>query len=117
MKLKNNKVQQIAKGFVKYLENVGQVDQLAKLSKIQQKQSWSKGIDNTATVISAVALKSSEKKELKEFISQKFDQKPKIKYQVDKSIIGGLVIRVGNKILDVSLKNRLKKLRESMLYA
>jgi F-type H+-transporting ATPase subunit delta len=117
MKLKNNKVQQIAKGFVKYLERVGQVDQLAELSKIQQKQGWSKGLDNTATITSCVALKPTEKKAVSQFINKTYDLNPKIKYQVDKSLIGGLIIRVGNKVLDVSLKHRLEKLRESMLYA
>ena len=117
MKLKNNRVQQIAKGFVKYLENVGQVDQLSELSKIQQKQGWLKGVDNTAIIISAVTLKPVEKKNVTQFIKKTFGLSPNIKYQVDKSIIGGLIIRVGNKVLDVSLKHRLEKLRESMLYA
>lgn len=117
MKPKNDKVQQIAKGFVKYLEKVGQVAQLSELSKIQQKQGWLKGIENTALITSSVELKPAEKKKVVEFIKKKFDLSPKIKYQVDKSIIGGLVIRVGNKVLDVSLKHRLEKLRESMLYA
>jgi len=117
MKLKNDKVQQIAKGFIKYLENVGQVDQLSKLSKIQQKQGWLKGTENTALITSCVKLKPSEKKDVTEFIKKNFDLSPQIKYQVDKSIIGGLIIRVGNKVLDVSLKHRLERLRESMLYA
>jgi F-type H+-transporting ATPase subunit delta len=117
MKLKNDRVQQIAKGFVKYLEKVGQVDQLPELSKIQQKQGWLKGLENTALITSSVELKPAEKKRVVELIKKNFDLSPKIKYKVDKSIIGGLIIRVGNKVLDVSLKHRLEKLRESMLYA
>ncbi len=117
MRLKNDKVQQIAKGFVKYLEQVGQIDLLPELSKIQQKQGWLRGLENTAIITSCVELKPAQKKQVVKLIKEKFNLDPKIKYKVDKSIIGGLIIRVGNKVLDVSLKHRLEKLRESMLYA
>jgi F-type H+-transporting ATPase subunit delta len=117
MKLKNKKAQQIAKGFLKYLEKVDQIDQLDELSRIQQKQSWSRGMDSVATITSSVALKQAEKTTLKEFLKTNFDVSPKMKYQVDESIIGGLIIRVGNKVIDVSLKHRIEKLKEVLIYA
>jgi F0F1-type ATP synthase delta subunit len=37
--------------------------------------------------------------------------------RVDESIIGGLVLQVGNMVLDASIKNRLEKLRRSVARA
>jgi F-type H+-transporting ATPase subunit delta len=31
-------------------------------------------------------------------------------YQVDESLLGGLVIRIGDRVVDSSIKNRLQKL-------
>jgi F-type H+-transporting ATPase subunit delta len=36
---------------------------------------------------------------------------------VDDSILGGLVVQVGNMVLDASVRNRLEKLRKSIARA
>lgn len=118
MKSKNKDTQLIVKGLISYLKKSGQLDQLAEISKIQQKKSWSMMTDVKTTIVSAIELTTSQKKNLEEIVTHKFDlDQPKITYKVNKSIIGGLVIKVGNKILDISLKHRLERLKESMLYA
>ncbi len=42
----------------------------------------------------------------------KSENKVNITNLIDHSIIGGIIIRVGNKILDLSLRHKLKKLQE-----
>lgn len=116
MKQRSKKVQHIARGFVKYLEKIGEVDKLGELSQIQQKQSWTQGITQTATITSAVKLNQAQKKEIESLLKEKFDFTSKIEYQVQPKILGGLVIRVGDKVLDVSLKHRLTTIRESIAY-
>ncbi len=117
MKPKNKKIQRIASGFIKYLENSGQIDQLAELTRIQQRQSWANEKQNLATITSCVKLSLTERKTIKDFLKSNFEPNIKIAYQINKEILGGLVIRVGNKIIDASLKHRLDKLRETLIYA
>ena len=117
MKSKNKKIQQIANGFIKYLEDSGQINQLAQLTHIQQKQSWMKEKQNVAQVISCVELKQAEKESIIEYLQTNFDHSMKISYLIDKSILGGLIIKVGNKIIDASLQYRLEKIRETLIYA
>lgn len=116
MKSTNSNTQLIAKGLISYLKKTGQLDQLAELTKIQQKKSWSLRTNTETTITSAVELSAAQKKSVEKIINHHFDPSAKIKYQVNKDVIGGLVIKVGNKIIDVSIKHRLEKLREAMLY-
>ena len=37
--------------------------------------------------------------------------------EVDESIVGGLVLQVGNRVLDASIRNRLEKLRREVAQA
>ncbi|AGF46613.1 F-type H+-transporting ATPase subunit delta [Candidatus Kinetoplastibacterium desouzaii TCC079E] len=48
-------------------------------------------------------------------IENKFKLKLKMQILIDKSLIGGVVIIVGDKVLDMSMKNRLKKMQEALL--
>jgi len=40
-----------------------------------------------------------------------------LKSNVDPDILGGIVLRVGNSILDASIRNRLEKLRKQVARA
>lgn len=111
-----SKAQKIAAGFIRYLESSDQIDQLAELTRIQQKQSWAREDQNQAIITSAVDLKQKQKNELADYLTKQFRDKIKIKYQTNTSILGGLIIRVGNRIIDLSLKHRLEKLREQIAY-
>jgi F0F1-type ATP synthase delta subunit len=44
-------------------------------------------------------------------IAERAGRKVKLSTRVDPEILGGLVVRVGNSILDASIRNRLEQLR------
>ncbi|MBU0579090.1 ATP synthase F1 subunit delta [Patescibacteria group bacterium] len=117
MKIKNKKIQQVANGFIKYLEDSGQINQLAELTRILQKQNWAKANQDEAQIVSCVKLNQAEQKTIEDYLTGNYKSNIKIKYQIDKNILGGLIIKVGNKIIDASLKHRLEKLRETLTYA
>jgi F-type H+-transporting ATPase subunit delta len=68
-------------------------------------------------VTSAVALDESIVKEIGERIGEQTDYEVELSSQVDPDILGGIVLRVGNFILDASIKNRLDQLRKQVAQA
>ena len=50
-------------------------------------------------------------------IEKQTGQTVELSSRVDDDILGGLVLQVGNKVLDASIRNRLEKLRKSVASA
>ncbi len=69
------------------------------------------------TVTSAVELDDSVVERIGEEIGRQTGRKVELTKQVDPSIVGGFVVRVGNAILDASIKNRLENLRKQIVRA
>jgi F-type H+-transporting ATPase subunit delta len=69
------------------------------------------------TVTSAVALESSVVEKVGEEIERQTGQKVELSSRVDAEILGGIVLQVGNKVLDASIRSRLEKLLKSVAQA
>lgn len=65
-----------------------------------------------AEVVSAAELTADEKQRLKTALEKKFKKKIKLHCRIDKSLIGGFTVSADGKIIDYSIKNRLKQIRE-----
>ncbi|MCX6385189.1 MAG: ATP synthase F1 subunit delta [Solirubrobacterales bacterium] len=65
-------------------------------------------------VTSAVTLEAGVAEQIGERIGQQTGQRVQLTSTVDPEIIGGIVLRVGNSILDASIRNRLEKLRRDV---
>ena len=70
--------------------------------------------DIIAEVISADQLNEEQKNTLKEQIKIILGDKLSLNFNVDKKIIGGLVVKVGSKMIDTSLANKINKLKIAM---
>ncbi|MGH2914365.1 MAG: ATP synthase F1 subunit delta [Solirubrobacteraceae bacterium] len=68
-------------------------------------------------ITSAIELDEKTVKHLGERIGKQTDTAVEISAQVDPEIIGGVVLRVGNTILDASIKSRLEQLRKQVAQA
>lgn len=64
--------------------------------------------EGDAVVTSALPLTDAEKSNLTETL------KGSVEYKVDPSILGGLVIKVGDKVLDSSIAGKLESMRQSL---
>ncbi|HEX3434103.1 MAG TPA: ATP synthase F1 subunit delta [Solirubrobacteraceae bacterium] len=62
-------------------------------------------------ITSAIALDQATTESLGRRIGERAGRKVKLASHVDPDIIGGVVLRVGNSILDASIRNRLEQLR------
>src|SRR5579884_2816753 len=68
-------------------------------------------------VTSAVELDKGTVKEIGDRIGKQVDRKVELSSRVDPEILGGVVLRVGNFILDASIRHRLEELRKQVAQA
>jgi ATP synthase F1 delta subunit len=69
------------------------------------------------TVTSAVELDPEVTKRIGTEIEEQTGNTVELSSRVDPDILGGLVVQVGNMVLDTSIRNRLEKLRKSVASA
>jgi F-type H+-transporting ATPase subunit delta len=69
------------------------------------------------TVTSAVELDPAAVAKIGEEIERQTGRKVELASDVDEEILGGIVLQVGNMVLDASIRNRLEKLRKSVARA
>jgi len=67
--------------------------------------------DILADVTSADELNDEQRNNIKEQIKSILGEKLSLNFNVDKKIIGGLVVKVGSKMIDTSLANKINKLK------
>jgi F-type H+-transporting ATPase subunit delta len=68
-------------------------------------------------ITSAVELDKSTVKELGDRIAEQTGRKIDLAAEVEPDILGGIVVRVGNAVLDASVRNRLEQLRKQVARA
>ena len=69
------------------------------------------------TVTSAVALDQATVSQIGDRIAEQTGRKVELSAIVEPDILGGLFVRVGNSILDASIRNRLEQLRKQVARA
>ena len=69
------------------------------------------------TVTSAVELPKATVKQIGDRIAEQTGQKVQLTASVDPDVLGGLVVRVGNTVLDASIRHRLDQLRKQVARA
>ena len=67
-----------------------------------------------ATVVSAVELSAKQLKDLTGSLNKALGQKVSIDLTVDTSLIGGLIVRVGSRMIDSSIRSKLQRLQIAM---
>jgi len=69
------------------------------------------------SITSAVELDEAVVKQLVDRIAEQTDRKVEVTSEVDPDILGGIVVQVGNSVLDASVRNRLEQLRKQVAKA
>lgn len=67
-------------------------------------------------VISAVELTDEEKNVLTEKMKNEYARSLDVTYEINSEILGGLIIRIDGKIIDGSLRHKLKDVKEALKY-
>ena len=105
---------------INFLELLAEKHRMPALFRIRHRfdELWASENDRLeVTVISSVELDDSVVKSIGDEIEQKTGKTIELTSTVDDAIIGGLVLKVGNRVLDASIRNRLEKLRREVTEA
>jgi F-type H+-transporting ATPase subunit delta len=70
--------------------------------------------ETEAEVTAARALSDGEIAELKSVLKSKLGKEPRLHAKVDPTLLGGLVVKVGSRMIDSSLRTKLDGLRSAM---
>lgn len=67
------------------------------------------------TVVSAMNLDDSQKEQIEKAVHKKVQKNIRLKYGIEPELIGGLVIKIGDVVIDGSVKGQLKKLVQTLV--
>jgi F-type H+-transporting ATPase subunit delta len=101
----------------KFLQALAANDRLPLLEEISEQFEALKAEEQSSLdveVVSAYPLSESESEKLKTALSGRFAKEIAIASRVDPELIGGVVIRAGDMVIDGSLRGRLNKLAETL---
>jgi F-type H+-transporting ATPase subunit delta len=65
-----------------------------------------------ASIISAIKLEAEQKAKLEQALQKRLRVKIISQYQEDNELLGGVIIRIGDRVIDGSVHNKLKRLRK-----
>ena len=68
-------------------------------------------------ITSAIELDKKVTKQIGDRIAEQTGQQVELTASVDPDVLGGLVVRVGNTVLDASIRHRLEQLRKQVARA
>jgi len=105
---------------VNFLELLAEKHRMPALFRIRRRFDELWDIENErleVTLTSAIELDSAVVESVGAEIERKTGKTIELNSRVDESIIGGLVLQVGNRVLDASIRNRLEKLRREVAQA
>jgi F-type H+-transporting ATPase subunit delta len=70
--------------------------------------------ETKAKVTSAVKLTADQAKKLNTSLNKALGQKVSLSFDVDETLIGGLIVRVGSRMIDSSIRTKLQRLQIAM---
>lgn len=102
-------------GFLRIIISKGRYESITDIfAYFMEKVKTYQGI-GTAIITSAVALSDAQKEKLKARLLETTDFKEiEMQYQVDKTLLGGLVIRIGDRVADSSIKSKIYDLSKNL---
>ena len=70
----------------------------------------------TVKVITAVPMEKAAQNKLKNIVAKKLDKDIIFENEIDESIIGGVLLKVGDKVFDGTFKSELKSVEKQLKY-
>ena len=102
------------KNLVKVLADAGRLNIVSDINKLyEQLRADAEGVVEV-DVVSAYALTTDQQISVSDVMAKRLGKKVEVSNEVDESLIGGLVIRAGDTVIDASVKGRLKALANGM---
>jgi len=109
----DNEVAEFVQGILSLLKKTGKLPLLPQIIERLKEEVKEEKI---AWVKVAALPTEEEKREIIDYVNKVFGKPLKVNFEVDLSLLGGLVIQFEDKILDQSLKGELRDLKEKINY-
>ena len=103
-----------AQNFVKLLASKNHTHLLPQIIAEFDRRAQHGAASRLAQVTSALELKADEKRALEQKLRAKFGAETGFEYVVDSEILGGVIVRVGDKVIDGSVAGKLAALKEKL---
>ena len=100
--------------FLKVLDYNKRISNLSSIILQFKKINSERRGDVAANVISATELSEDEKNNITNQLKHTLGEKLSLNFGVDQDIIGGLIVKVGSKMIDTSIANKINKLKIAM---
>ena len=114
---KKSKFGPITTNFLKVVATNGRLDVLPEILKAYKAKIAEQDGEITAEITSSVKLTAAVVKNIQSELSKKTKKKVIVTENVDPSIIGGLLVKIGSKMYDFSVKSQLNKIRNELKQA
>ena len=112
--LKKINANELTSTFLKVIEKNKRFSNLASIiTQFMNINSQKRG-DVLADITSAGELNDDQKNNISTQLKRILGDKLSLSFDVDKSIMGGLIVKVGSKMIDTSLANKINKLKIAM---
>ena len=113
----NNKFESLLKNFLSFLVIKRRFFYVEQILKSFIEICSEKRGEIKAEILSAKELSNEEISKITEELAQNFSSKMKLNYKHDKSLIGGLIVKIGSTMVDTSIKNKLQQIENRMIEA
>ena len=104
-------------GFLSLLVDKRRIDMLADVEREFTQRVRASNNVALATATSAVPLSPSEMKSLQTSLEARTGKSIELETSIDASLIGGVLVRIGDTVFDGSVRGNLERLREQLLAA
>ena len=108
------KIDDQSRNFIKLLSEKSRLPLIPVIAEIYEafKAEQEKSVE--AQVVSAFELSAEQQQLLVDALRKRLNREVTLKVEIDKRLIGGVVIRTGDLVIDGSLRGKLAKLAESL---
>jgi len=107
-------VQQLTISLVNLLIKNGRENYLPAVARVFKDETLKYRGITQSTLITAIPVDESIRKEIKELITAIFKTKVELTETVDNEIIGGFILKVNDNYIDASVKTKLRRIRKSL---
>ena len=109
--------EQIQKKTVNFLKVLGESKRLSLLPDVlleYQKLMAKKNKQKDVLIISAFSLNKSQEEQIETLLKNRYGKNLYTKVEIDKTLLGGLIIKSGDEVIDHSTKGKLLKLKKQI---
>lgn len=102
--------------FLKLLLHKRRIDILPDISEYARVE-YSHGVEVDALLKTSYPLETSDIERIKAALEKRFNKKLHLYVELDSDLLGGITVKIDNKIIDGSVRRRLSDLREKLIAA